>query len=55
MTKAKSWCRFKAENQLPKLIHGVTFKDGVEMINQSRTPPDHALTQLSAQLHCAYR
>jgi putative transposase len=28
---AKSWRRLKGENQLPKVIEGVTFKDGVEV------------------------
>jgi putative transposase len=26
-----SWRRLKGENQLPKVIEGVTFKDGVEV------------------------
>jgi putative transposase len=30
---AKTWRRLKGENQLPKLIQGVTFKNGVEVIN----------------------
>ena len=28
---ARSWRRLKGENQLPKVIEGVTFKDGVEV------------------------
>jgi transposase-like protein len=31
MTAAKTWRRLKGENQLPKVIEGVTFKDGVEV------------------------
>jgi putative transposase len=31
MAAAKSWRRLKGENQLPKVIEGVTFKDGVEV------------------------
>jgi putative transposase len=33
MAAAKTWRRLKGENQLPKLIQGVTFKNGVEVIN----------------------
>jgi transposase-like protein len=30
MAAARTWRRLKGENQLPKVIEGVTFKDGVE-------------------------
>lgn len=33
MAAARTWRRLKGENQLPKVIEGVTFKDGVEVIN----------------------
>src|ERR671913_14066 len=33
MAAAKNWRRLKGENQLPKVIQGVTFKNGVEVIN----------------------
>ena len=33
MAAARSWRRLKGENQLPKVIQGVTFRDGVEVIN----------------------
>jgi putative transposase len=33
MAAAKTWRRLKGENQLPKLIQGVTFKNGVEVSN----------------------
>jgi transposase-like protein len=33
MAAARTWRRLKGENQLPKLIQGVTFKNGVEVIN----------------------
>ena len=39
MAAAKTWRRLKGENQLPKLIQGVTFKNGVEVTN---TPAQHA-------------
>ena len=32
MAAAKTWRRLKGRNQLPKVIEGVTFKDGVEVI-----------------------
>ncbi len=31
MAAARTWRRLKGENQLPKLIQGVTFHDGVEV------------------------
>jgi transposase-like protein len=39
MAAAKTWRRLKGENQLPKLIQGVTFRDGVEVIE---TPTQNA-------------
>ena len=33
MAAARTWRRLKGENQLPKPIQGVTFKNGVEVIN----------------------
>ena len=32
MAAAKTWRRLKGQNQLPKVIEGVTFQDGVEVI-----------------------
>jgi putative transposase len=32
MAAAKTWRRLNGENQLPKVIQGVTFRDGVEVI-----------------------
>ena len=37
MAAGKSWRRLKGENQLPKVVAGVTFRDGTEVI----APPDH--------------
>ena len=31
MAAAKAWRRLKGENQLPKVVQGVTFRDGVEV------------------------
>ena len=31
MAAARTWRRLKGENQLPKVIQGVTFKNGVEV------------------------
>jgi transposase-like protein len=39
MAAAKTWRKLKGENQLPKVIQGVTFRDGVEVIN---TPAQNA-------------
>ena len=32
---AKTWRRLKGQNQLPKVIDGVTFRDGVEEASTS--------------------
>ena len=39
MAAARTWRRLKGENQLPKLIQGVTFKNGIEISN---TPAQNA-------------
>jgi transposase-like protein len=39
MAAAKTWRRLKGENQLPKLIQGVIFRNGVEV---SKTPAQNA-------------
>ena len=33
MAAAKTWRRLKGENQLPKVVQGIIFSDGVEVIN----------------------
>jgi putative transposase len=30
MAAAKTWRRLKGENQLPKVVQGITFRNGVE-------------------------
>jgi putative transposase len=37
MAASRSWRRLKGENQLPKVVAGVTFQDGTEVIGR----PDH--------------
>ena len=39
MAAAKTWRRLKGENQLPKVVQGVTFRNGVEVTN---TPTQNA-------------
>jgi putative transposase len=39
MAAARTWRKLKGENQLPKVIQGVTFRDGVEVTN---TPAQNA-------------
>ena len=39
MAATRTWRRLKGENQLPKLIQGVTFHNGVEVTN---TPAQNA-------------
>jgi putative transposase len=47
MSAAKTLARLKGENQLPEVVQGVTFRNGVEVSNtQHRTPPDHHVTQI---------
>ena len=36
---AKTWRRLKGENQLPKVIAGVKFQNGIEVV---KTPAHHA-------------
>ena len=31
MAAAKTWRRLQGENQLPKVVQGVTFRNGVEV------------------------
>jgi len=33
MAAAKTWHKLKGENQLPKVVQGVTFRNGVEVTN----------------------
>jgi len=35
MTAAKTWRRLKGDKLLPKVVEGVTFKDGIQAIEQS--------------------
>jgi len=37
MAAAKSWRRLKGESQLPKVVAGVTFRDGTELIESPST------------------
>ncbi len=34
---SKTWRRLKGKNQLPKVIKGVKFRDGVEVIDGNQT------------------
>ena len=37
MAASKTWRRLKGENQLPKIVAGVTFRDGTEVIERPST------------------
>jgi hypothetical protein len=37
MAAAKTWRRLKGETQLPKVVAGVTFQDGTEVIQPPST------------------
>jgi hypothetical protein len=39
MAAAKTWRRLKGENQLPKVVQGITFRNGIEVI---KTPAQNA-------------
>ena len=39
ITASKTWRRLKGENQVPKVIGGVRFQDGIEVID---VPANHA-------------
>ena len=38
----KSWCCLDGHNQLPKLIAGVKFVDGIEVVARSAAPQANA-------------
>lgn len=49
ITAAKAWGRLWSENQLPKIIQGITFRDGTEVLDPPhRMPPDRTVTQITA-------
>jgi len=33
---AKSWPRLRGQNQLPKVVSGVTFRDGIEVAAEAK-------------------
>jgi len=37
MTAAKSWRRLQGQNQLPKVVSGVTFRDGIEVASEQKS------------------
>jgi putative transposase len=45
ITASKTWRRLKGENQVPKVIGGVRFQDGIEVIDVPAGRPyrDHGL------------
>ena len=45
---AKTWRRLKGENQLPKVVQGVKFQNGIEVIKcRHTTPPDRSRHPIS--------
>ena len=34
MAASKSWRRLQGQNQLPKVVSGVTFRDGIEVASE---------------------
>ena len=48
-TAAEAQRRSKGGDQSPKVVQGVTLRNGVEVsIRQHRVPPDHGVTQVPA-------
>ena len=37
MAAAKSWRRLQGQNQLPKVINGVIFRDGIEVAFEAKS------------------
>jgi putative transposase len=37
MAASKSWRRLQGQNQLPKVVSGVTFKDGIEVASETKS------------------
>jgi hypothetical protein len=37
MAAAKSWRRLQGQNQLPKVVSGVTFRDGIEIASEKKS------------------
>jgi putative transposase len=37
MAASKSWRRLQGQNQLPKVVSGVTFRDGIEVASEKKS------------------
>jgi putative transposase len=37
MAAAKSWRRVQGQNQLPKVVSGITFRDGIEVAPEKKS------------------
>ena len=37
MAASKTWRRLQGQNQLPKVINGVKFKDGIEVVDEIKS------------------
>jgi len=45
MAAAKTWRRLQGQNQLPKVIKGVKFRDGIEVAPKPIRRLIHAVTE----------
>jgi putative transposase len=45
MAASKTWRRLQGQNQLPKVIKGVKFRDGIEVALEAKSAACHAVTQ----------
>jgi len=46
MAAAKTWRRLQGQNQLPKVIKGVKFRDGIEVAPEPNPRLIHAVTEI---------
>jgi putative transposase len=47
MAASRTWRRLKGQNQLPKVVNGIKFKDGIELSPKSNPPLDSRRHRLS--------
>lgn len=52
MTAAKTWRRLKGEKLLPKVVEGITFKDGIKAVEHQPTSPPNRPSPKPAHSPC---
>jgi Transposase, Mutator family len=51
MAASKTWRRLQGQNQLPKVVNGIQFKDGIEAVAEIKPPLDSRRHRLSRIAH----